>query len=148
VVIGWTIIGLLVEAYGFWLLFCEFLPVVLQYSKQIPVLGKALDVPWLKSVSACRFCNQISVLGKALSVPWLSLVGVVAWAVAAERAPRPAPSSRCSSGRGHVRWLSGRRGSAWVQQPAAPVLMWGGGREGGWVRGWGFIPPSLSAGGA
>eukprot|EP00775_Hariotina_reticulata_P013720 gene13720-13842_t len=40
VVIGWTIIGLCIEAYGFWLLFCEFIPVVLQYSRRIPFLTK------------------------------------------------------------------------------------------------------------
>lgn len=51
VIIGWTIIGLLIEAYGFWLLFCEFIPVVLQYSRRVPFLSKILDVPGLKMVS-------------------------------------------------------------------------------------------------
>ena len=30
VVYGWPVVGLLFEAYGFWLLFCEFFPTVLQ----------------------------------------------------------------------------------------------------------------------
>jgi hypothetical protein len=51
VIIGWTIIGLCLEAYGFWLLFCEFIPVVLQYSRRIPFMSKVLDVPGLKAVS-------------------------------------------------------------------------------------------------
>lgn len=50
VIIGWTFIGLLVEAYGFWLLFCEFLPAVVQYARRMPFISKALDVPWLKQV--------------------------------------------------------------------------------------------------
>jgi hypothetical protein len=52
VIIGWTIIGLCLEAYGFWLLFCEFIPVVLQYSRRIPFMSKVLDVPGLKAVSS------------------------------------------------------------------------------------------------
>ena len=32
VVVGWTIVGLALESYGFWLLFCEFFPVLLQVS--------------------------------------------------------------------------------------------------------------------
>lgn len=51
VIIGWTVIGLVVEAYGFWLLFCEFLPTVLQFSRRIPFLSKLLDMPFLKVVS-------------------------------------------------------------------------------------------------
>ena len=50
VVIGWTIIGLLLEAYGFWLLFCEFLPTVLSYGRRLPLVGRALEVPWLRTL--------------------------------------------------------------------------------------------------
>lgn len=53
VVVGWTIIGLCVEAYGFWLLFCEFLPTVLQFSRRVPFMSKVLDMPFLKVVSVC-----------------------------------------------------------------------------------------------
>lgn len=51
VIVGWTIIGLCVEAYGFWLLFCEFLPTVLQFSRRVPFMSKVLDMPFLKVVS-------------------------------------------------------------------------------------------------
>jgi hypothetical protein len=52
VIVGWTIIGLCVEAYGFWLLFCEFLPTVLQFSRRVPFMSKFLDMPFLKVVSS------------------------------------------------------------------------------------------------
>lgn len=48
VVYGWTVVGLLLEAYGFWLLFCEFFPTVLQFLRRVPVLSKILDLPILK----------------------------------------------------------------------------------------------------
>lgn len=51
VIVGWTMIGLVVEAYGFWLLFCEFIPTVLTFSRRVPFLSKVLDMPALKLVS-------------------------------------------------------------------------------------------------
>jgi hypothetical protein len=50
VIIGWTVTGVIVEVYGFWLLFCEFLPTVMSYAKRIPFLSRALDVPLLSTV--------------------------------------------------------------------------------------------------
>lgn len=50
VIIGWTVIGLCLEAYGFWLLFCEFLPTVLQFSRRVPFMSKVLEMPFLKAV--------------------------------------------------------------------------------------------------
>ena len=50
VVWGWAVVGMLVEAYGFWLLFAGFFPTVLSFLRRIPVLGRALDLPMLKSV--------------------------------------------------------------------------------------------------
>lgn len=52
VIVGWTIIGLCLEAYGFWLLFCEFIPVVLQYARRVPFMSKVLDIPGLKAVGS------------------------------------------------------------------------------------------------
>lgn len=52
VVWGWTFIGLIVQAYGFWLLFCEFIPTVLQFTRRVPFLGKVLDYPVFKTVRA------------------------------------------------------------------------------------------------
>lgn len=54
VIIGWTMVGMLVEAYGFWLLFCEFIPTVLTYARRVPLVGRALEVPWLRTVSGAR----------------------------------------------------------------------------------------------
>lgn len=64
VIVGWTIVGLGVEAYGFWLLFCEFLPTVLQFSRRVPFMSKVLDMPVLKVVS----CNAL-LLHKAGTSP-------------------------------------------------------------------------------
>ncbi len=50
VVIGWTVIGLVVELYGFYLLFCEFLPTALQFFKRMPIMGKILELPFIKMV--------------------------------------------------------------------------------------------------
>ncbi|GBF94006.1 hypothetical protein Rsub_07274 [Raphidocelis subcapitata] len=50
VVVGWTMVGLALEAYGFWLLFCEFLPTVLSYGRRLPLVGRALEVPWLRTL--------------------------------------------------------------------------------------------------
>jgi hypothetical protein len=49
VVYGWTILGLFVEAYGFWLLFCEFFPTVLQFVRRVPFMARILDLPVIKT---------------------------------------------------------------------------------------------------
>lgn len=63
VIVGWTVIGLCVEAYGFWLLFCEFIPTVLQFSRRVPFLSKALDLPFFKAVrravGSCKAALQM-----------------------------------------------------------------------------------------
>ncbi len=51
VVVGWTIVGLLVEAYGFWLLFCEFIPRLLQFAPRIPYLSSIFNIPGVRGVS-------------------------------------------------------------------------------------------------
>ena len=50
VLVGWTWLGFIVETYGFWLLFKGFIPTVLTFFRRIPILGKILDLPILKSV--------------------------------------------------------------------------------------------------
>mmetsp|Transcript_7698 Transcript_7698/g.27454 ORF Transcript_7698/g.27454 Transcript_7698/m.27454 type:complete len:103 (-) Transcript_7698:946-1254(-) len=50
VIIGWVIVGLLLEGYGFVILFRGFLPTVLMFLKRTPYLGRALDLPGVKSV--------------------------------------------------------------------------------------------------
>lgn len=58
-VYGWPVIGLLLEAYGFWCLFCEFFPTVLMFVRRVPFLGKVLDLPVIKTV---RWLHKESVL--------------------------------------------------------------------------------------
>lgn len=64
VVYGWTWVGFAIETYGFWVLFKGFIPNVLQFSRRIPMLGKVLDLPFLKTVSqpAIRTISCIIVL--------------------------------------------------------------------------------------
>ncbi|KAK9843179.1 hypothetical protein WJX74_008133 [Apatococcus lobatus] len=50
VVIGWAIIGTILETYGFWLLFRGFFPTVLGFLRRLPMMGAVLDAPGLKSV--------------------------------------------------------------------------------------------------
>ena len=74
VVWGWAVVGMLVEAYGFWLLFAGFFPTVLSFLRRIPVLGRALDLPMLKSV---RPALQLARPASSLVRPAYSLVHVV-----------------------------------------------------------------------
>ncbi|KAK9818319.1 hypothetical protein WJX72_010513 [[Myrmecia] bisecta] len=50
VVVGWAIIGTVLETYGFWLLFSGFFPTVLGFLRRLPVLGRVLDLPVLKTI--------------------------------------------------------------------------------------------------
>jgi hypothetical protein len=50
VVVGWAIVGVILETYGFWLLFSGFFPTVLGFLRRLPVLGRVLDLPVLKTV--------------------------------------------------------------------------------------------------
>lgn len=50
VLIGWPLIGMLVEIYGFIALFGGFLPVVVNFLKRIPFLGTLLSLPGIKQI--------------------------------------------------------------------------------------------------
>ena len=50
IVLSWTLVGLLIQAYGFWRLFSAFFPTVLQYARQVPYLNKVLDLPIVKNI--------------------------------------------------------------------------------------------------
>ena len=50
IILSWTVVGLLIQAYGFWRLFSAFFPTVLQYARQVPYLNKVLDLPVVKNV--------------------------------------------------------------------------------------------------
>ena len=61
VVFGWTVVGLLLELYGFWLLFSGFFPTIVQYMRRIPYLSTILNLPIFKGI--------ISFLSPASSQP-------------------------------------------------------------------------------
>lgn len=51
VLFGWPVIGMCVEAYGFFLLFSGFFPVAINFLRRVPVLGTLLNLPGIRSVA-------------------------------------------------------------------------------------------------
>jgi len=51
VLIGWPMIGMLVELYGFFLLFSGFFPVAVNFLRRVPVVGQILNLPGIRSVA-------------------------------------------------------------------------------------------------
>lgn len=45
VLIGWPVVGMIVEMYGFFLLFSGFLPVAVNFLRRVPVIGMLLYLP-------------------------------------------------------------------------------------------------------
>ncbi|XP_038079117.1 vesicle transport protein GOT1B-like isoform X1 [Patiria miniata] len=45
VLIGWPLVGMLVEMYGFFLLFRGFFPVVVNFLRRVPVISTILSLP-------------------------------------------------------------------------------------------------------
>uniref|UniRef100_A0A8C2SRS7 Golgi transport 1B n=1 Tax=Coturnix japonica TaxID=93934 RepID=A0A8C2SRS7_COTJA len=50
VLIGWPLIGMILEIYGFFLLFRGFFPVVIGFIRRVPVLGSLLNLPGISSL--------------------------------------------------------------------------------------------------
>ncbi|KAF6027110.1 GOLT1B [Bugula neritina] len=50
VLCGWPMIGMIVECYGFFLLFGGFIPVAINFLMRIPVLGTLLSLPGVSIV--------------------------------------------------------------------------------------------------
>ncbi|XP_076327548.1 vesicle transport protein GOT1B-like isoform X1 [Tachypleus tridentatus] len=50
VLFGWPITGMLVEIYGFILLFRGFFPVIVNFLRRVPVLGTLLSLPYISKV--------------------------------------------------------------------------------------------------
>ncbi len=48
----WAVIGMLVEAFGFLNLFGDFFPVILNFLRQLPVIGNVLSLPGVANVSS------------------------------------------------------------------------------------------------
>uniref|UniRef100_A0A8C7G9I3 Golgi transport 1Bb n=1 Tax=Oncorhynchus kisutch TaxID=8019 RepID=A0A8C7G9I3_ONCKI len=56
VLIGWPIIGVVLEIYGFFLLFRGFFPVAVGFIRRVPVLGSILNLPGISGVSITFIC--------------------------------------------------------------------------------------------
>ncbi|XP_046864142.1 vesicle transport protein GOT1B-like [Xenia sp. Carnegie-2017] len=50
VLIGWPMVGMALESYGFILLFGGFLPVVVNFLRRVPFIGNILNIPGISSV--------------------------------------------------------------------------------------------------
>lgn len=51
VLVGYPIVGMVVETYGFVLLFSGFFPVAINFLRRVPVLGTFLNMPGVSRVS-------------------------------------------------------------------------------------------------
>ncbi|KAL1130537.1 hypothetical protein AAG570_011783, partial [Ranatra chinensis] len=51
VLMGWPIVGMLMESYGFVLLFSGFFPVAIDFLRRVPVLGTLLYLPGIRGVN-------------------------------------------------------------------------------------------------
>ncbi|CAH0386456.1 unnamed protein product [Bemisia tabaci] len=59
VLFGWPFVGMLIEMYGFVLLFSGFFPVAVNFLRRIPVLGMFLNFPGIKGM-VDRFAGDSS----------------------------------------------------------------------------------------
>lgn len=88
---GWPVVGILLESYGFFLLFRGFIPTVLGFMRRIPGLGSVLDLPGLKSVSL--LCSLPSVSSRAWLVQFdcrpACCTQVINWVAPAQSAGLP-----------------------------------------------------------
>ncbi|XP_071120201.1 vesicle transport protein GOT1B-like [Mytilus edulis] len=51
VLLGFPVIGMCVELYGFFLLFSGFFPVVINFLRRVPVIGTILNLPYIRQVA-------------------------------------------------------------------------------------------------
>lgn len=50
VLLGFPLIGMVIESYGFFLLFSGFFPVAINFLRRVPVLGNILNAPGISKV--------------------------------------------------------------------------------------------------
>mmetsp|Transcript_19531 Transcript_19531/g.32822 ORF Transcript_19531/g.32822 Transcript_19531/m.32822 type:complete len:139 (+) Transcript_19531:321-737(+) len=50
VLYGWAFVGMILESYGFVLLFSDFFPTVVMFLRRLPVIGQIMNLPGVKSV--------------------------------------------------------------------------------------------------
>ena len=62
VFLGWPFFGMLIEGYGFLVLFSSFFPTVLLFLKRLPVIGTFLSLPGVKNVVT-------TLIGKTQTLP-------------------------------------------------------------------------------
>ncbi|XP_076451089.1 vesicle transport protein GOT1B-like [Babylonia areolata] len=48
VLLGWPMVGMVVEMYGFFLLFGGFIPVAVNFLRRVPVIGTILNLPGIR----------------------------------------------------------------------------------------------------
>lgn len=48
--VGFPLVGMIVESYGFFLLFSGFFPVAINFLRRVPVLGSFLNMPGVSRV--------------------------------------------------------------------------------------------------
>ncbi|KAG5880118.1 hypothetical protein JTB14_027056 [Gonioctena quinquepunctata] len=51
VLLRWPLVGMIVETYGFILLFSGFFPVAINFLRRVPVLGTILNLPFISSLT-------------------------------------------------------------------------------------------------
>jgi len=51
VLIGWPVVGMAVETWGFIILFGGFIPVAINFLRRIPILGTILNLPGIKQIA-------------------------------------------------------------------------------------------------
>ncbi|KAL8593769.1 golgi transport 1B [Nucella lapillus] len=51
VLIGWPVVGMVLEMYGFFLLFSGFFPVAVNFLRRLPVVGTLLNLPGIRSLA-------------------------------------------------------------------------------------------------
>ncbi|XP_033223857.1 vesicle transport protein GOT1B [Belonocnema kinseyi] len=50
VILGWPLVGMIVETYGFVILFSGFLPVAINFLRRVPILGTFLNMPGISRI--------------------------------------------------------------------------------------------------
>ncbi|XP_030752872.1 vesicle transport protein GOT1B isoform X2 [Sitophilus oryzae] len=50
VLVGWPMVGMIFEAYGFFLLFSGFFPVAINFLRRVPILGTILYLPGISKL--------------------------------------------------------------------------------------------------
>ncbi|TYI68687.1 hypothetical protein E1A91_D08G106500v1 [Gossypium mustelinum] len=62
VVIGWPIIGMVLEAYGFIVLFSGFWPTLAVFLQRIPIVGWLFQQPYIRSVRREKISERMKYL--------------------------------------------------------------------------------------